>query len=420
MNMSDITIRSQTRGPWVQLLLGIVCMVMVSNLQYGWTLFVNPIDEAHGWGRAAIQVAFTIFILVQTWLVPLEGYLVDRFGPRPLAFSGGLFVLGAWAVNSFASSLPVLYAGAVLGGIGVGIVVSVCYGNALKWFSERRGLAVGLTAAGYGAGSALTIIPISWVIADYGYETAFFIFALLQGGVVMLASLFLRTPSMPQEGPSAPLKGSEIDAYSPIATLKTPVFWVMYVMFVLVAAGGLMAIAQLALLAADFGVADIPVNVLGLTLPALVLALSLDRITNGISRPFFGWVSDWMGRERTMFIAFMLEALSVCGLVLLADNPFLFVLLSGLVFFAWGEIFSLFPSLCTDLFGKRFATTNYGMLYTAKGVAALVVPVGSIWAAQWGWTSLLLTIAALDVVAALLALFVLMPLGKQLLRKSLA
>src|SRR5438093_9433350 len=179
---------------WGQLVFGIICMVMVANLQYGWTLFVNPIDQKYHWGRAAIQVAFTIFVLTETWLVPLEGYLIDKFGPRLMICGSGFLVAVAWVMNAFADSLMALYFAAAIGGVGAGVVYGGCVGNALKWFPDHRGLAAGLTAAGFGAGSALTVIPIANMIQTSGYEAAFLWFGLGQGIMVMLFALFLRAP----------------------------------------------------------------------------------------------------------------------------------------------------------------------------------------------------------------------------------
>ena len=397
---------------WLQLSLGIVCMAMIANLQYGWTLFVNPIDAKYHWGRAAIQVAFTIFVLTETWLVPVEGWFVDRYGPRAVVLFGGVLVGAAWMMNSVASSLAVLYVAAAVGGVGAGAVYGTCIGNALKWFSDLRGFAAGLTAAGFGAGSALTVIPIQSMIATGGYEAAFLYFGLGQGIVVCVISWFLRAPD-PGEGDAAspvtvePTKRQ----YTPLEMARSPIFWIMYLMFVLVGAGGLMATAQLAPIAKDFGVDTVPVSLAGITLPALTFALSLDRILNGITRPFFGWVSDKLGRENTMFIAFSLEALGIWLLSMFGEDPMTFVLLSGLVFFAWGEIYSLFPSTCTDAYGTRYATTNAGLLYTAKGTAALLVPWGNVLTTATGnWHAVFTIAVIMNVTAALLAIFVLKPM----------
>jgi OFA family oxalate/formate antiporter-like MFS transporter len=397
---------------WGQLIFGIICMVMIANLQYGWTLFVNPIDQKYHWGRAAIQVAFTIFVLTETWLVPIEGYLIDKFGPKIMVCASGVLVAVAWVINSMADSLFLLYVGAAIGGIGAGVIYGASVGNALKWFPDRRGLAAGLTAAGFGAGSALTVIPIANMIATSGYESAFLWFGLGQGIVVCIVALFLRAPE-PGEvaAPAAPAVQQTRRDYSPAEVLKTPVFYVMYAMFVMVGAGGLMAIAQLAPIANDYKIAGVPVSILGLTLPALTFALTIDRVLNGVCRPFFGWVSDHIGRENTMFIAFFIEGVGIYALLLCADHPVLFVILSGLVFFAWGEIYSLFPATCTDIYGRTYATTNYGMLYTAKGTAALLVPLANVLTNATGsWHAVFYVAAILNIIAAVMALVVLKPM----------
>jgi OFA family oxalate/formate antiporter-like MFS transporter len=408
------------RTRWAQLMFGIICMVMVANLQLGWTPFVDPIDQKYHWGRYAIQWAFTIFVLTQTWLVPLHGYLVDRFGPRVTISSAGVFVGTAWILNSYADSLLLLYGAAVIGGLGVGIVYVGAVGNALKWFPDRRGFAAGLTAAGYGAGSALTVLPIQNMIQTSGYEATFFWFGLGQGSVVLVIGLLMRAPEpseLPMPATNAVQQSGRDYALSEV--VRSPPFWVMYTMFVMVAVGGLMAQAQLGPMARDFRIDNVPVSILGFTLPALTFALSLDRALNGLTRPFFGWVSDRIGRENTMFIAFLLEALAVYGLLTFAHDPLLFVILSGLVFFAWGEIYALFPAMCGDLYGRKFATTNYGLLYTAKGMAALSIPLANLLpSGAESWKIVFMIAAVLDLMAALLALVVLKPLRKRLLARD--
>ena len=395
---------------WLQLFAGIVCMAMVANLQYGWTLFVQPIDDAYHWGRAAIQVAFTIFVLTETWLVPIEGYLVDKFGPRPVVMVGGILVGIAWVINAYANSLALLYLGAVIGGIGAGAVYGTCVGNALKWFPDRRGLAAGLTAAGFGMGSAVTIIPIQAIIQSMGYQTAFLYFGIGQGVVVFLVSFGLIAPKKSDVPQKALVLQSSRD-YTWKEMIKTPTFWVMYAMFVMMAAGGLMATAQLGPIAKDFKIANIPVSILGLTLPALTFALSIDRVLNGVTRPFFGWVSDHIGRENTMFIAFGIEAVGIVLLSEFGQDPVMFVILTGLVFFAWGEIYSLFPSTCGDSYGSKYAATNAGVLYTAKGTGSLLVLFTSyITAATGSWHAVFYIAAALNAIAAIMALAVLKPM----------
>jgi OFA family oxalate/formate antiporter-like MFS transporter len=423
---------SAPKSRWVQLIIGILCMVMIANLQYGWTLFVLPIGQATGWSRAAIQVAFTVFVLCETWLLPLEGYVIDLIGPRLTVCAGGVLIGASWALDSAATSLTLLYVGSAIGGIGSGFIYGATVGNAIKWFPDRRGLAAGLTAAGFGAGSAITLVPISNMIVNSGYQSTFLFFGLLQGAFVVVAAQFLRAPPGSGRPEIAPLSSSGMSAvrpsrlhdvtrdYAPGEVAREPVFWLMYVMFVLVGAGGLMATAQLSVMATDFGVATTPVTLMFLTMPALTFALAIDRVLNGLTRPFFGWVSDHIGRENTMFIAFLLEGLGILVLVWQAADPVAFVVLTGVVFFAWGEIYSLFPATCGDTFGRKFAATNYGLLYTAKGTAALLVPLGSLLRDATGsWLAVLYAAAGVNLAAALLALFVLKPLRRAFIRRSM-
>jgi len=375
-SMAPTQVKNSTR--WFMLVVGILGMVAVANLQYGWTLFVNPLAKQLNAELPAIQIAFTLFVIFETWPVFLEAYLVDRFGPKIVVVIGGILAGLAWYLDSIADSLTMLYIAGIVGGIGVGIVYGTASGSALKWFPDKRGLAAGLTAMGFGAGSALTVIPITNQIASGGYQSAFLTWGLIQGAVVVVCGILLRAPKPGETPTTAPVAVQQAANDSrPMEMLRTPVFWLLYVMFTLAVSGGLMAVAQLAPMAKDFKVAETSVSMLGITLAALPFALSIDRILNGLTRPFFGWISDRIGRENTMFIAFSLEGIAILSLVKFAHNPLLFVILSGLVFFGWGEVYSLFPATCGDLFGKTFATTNYGLLYTAKGTASVFVPIGS-------------------------------------------
>ncbi len=401
------------RNPWVQLVTGIICMAMIANLQYGWTVFVDPIGAKQGWGRAAIQVSFSVFVLVETWLVPFEAALVDRYGPRIMVAIGGILAGAAWLIDSQANTLPMLYVGGAVAGVGAGIVYGTCIGNALKWFAGRRGLAAGLTSAGFGAGAAITVIPLTMMIKSSGYQHTFFVFGCIQGLIILVFSMLLiKPPKVPAEAarPSARVLQGTHD-YTPGEALRSPVFWVMYVMFVLVGSGGLMAVAQLAPIANDRYINNIPVTILWITAPALTYALSLNNIMNGITRPVLGFISDRIGREMTMFWAFLLEGIGIFALLYFGWTPVAFVVLSGLVFFAWGEIYSIFPATTRDHFGQKYATTNYGMLYTAKGTASLLVPLASVITAATGsWAAALAIAGAFNIVAAIAAIVVLRPL----------
>jgi OFA family oxalate/formate antiporter-like MFS transporter len=394
---------------WTQLALGICCMALVANLQYAWTLFVNPMRVQNGWTLAGIQLAFSIFILVETWLVPIEGWAVDKFGPRPVIAIGAIFAGIAWVLNSYASSLAAIYVAAVFAGIGAGCVYGTCVGNALKLFPDRRGLAAGLTAAGFGAGAALTVIPIASMIAKSGYQHAFLFFGIAQGVLIFILALLFVRPSAPTGIAVKPrLVQTKLD-FTPGQMIKTPVFWLIYVLFVAVAAGGLMATAQIGPIAKDYGLSKLPVTVLGITLPLLTMTLSIDSLCNGFTRPLCGLLSDRIGRENTMMLVFVGEGLAMLGLMEWGHDPYLFMTFAALIFLFWGEIFSIFPAICADTFGIKNAAGNAGTLYTAKGTASLLVPLGSLLAAGGNWDRVFMVGAAITIVAGLASKFVLQP-----------
>ena len=351
--------------------------------------------------------------------MPIEGWFVDRFGPRIVVACGGVLVAIAWTLNSFASSLAELYIAAAISGVGAGAVYGTCVGNALKWFPDRRGLAAGLTAAGFGAGTAATVVPIRDMIIGYGYESAFLWFGLGQGLIIVVLSRLLRAPLAGEAPKPVPRLTHSLRDYTPLEMLRSPIFWVLYLMFVLVSASGLMATAQIAPIAKDFGLADQPTTIFFVTATTLSAALVIDNILNGLARPFFGWISDIIGRENTMTILFSLGALAYWGLGALGHTPYMFVLMAGLIFFTWGEIFSLFPSTCTDTYGAKYATTNAGLLYTAKGTSVWVVPLASLvknYSGSWHWVFVIAAIMNLAV--AVLAFFVLKPMRRRITKQG--
>ncbi|MFY9694778.1 MAG: oxalate/formate MFS antiporter [Xanthobacteraceae bacterium] len=402
---------------WIQLITCILCMVLIANLQYGWTLFVNPINKSHGWSLASIQFAFAIFIALETWLTPIEGWIADVIGPKMVIAFGGIMVGIGWVINSYAQSLEMLYLGAVIGGTGGGAVYATSVGQAVKWFPDRRGLAVGLTAAGYGAGAVLTVIPIRYIIGTYGYEAAFLWFGIFQGVVVFILAWFIRAPGPGELAAAPPAKVPMTTRNStPKEVVSSPVFWLLYIMFVLVSASGLMAVAQIAPIAKDFNVGNV---ILFGTASTLTVALIVDGICNGGARPLFGWVSDHIGRENTMAIAFGLGGIAYWLLGTLGHSPWAFVLFAALIFLTWGEIFSLFPSTCTDTFGTKFATVNLSLLYTAKGASAFLVPVANMIKAETGnWHLVFVLTAIMNFVVVALALFVLKPMRARSMAQS--
>lgn len=398
---------------WVQLIVGLICMAMIANLQYGWTYFVGPMAKAHAWDVGSIQVAFSIFVALETWLTPVEGWIVDTLGPQRgpklMVAAGGIFVALGWIINAKATSLEMLYLGAVISGIGAGGIYATCVGNAVKWFPDRRGLAVGLTAAGFGAGAAVTVIPIQKMIASIGYADTFFWFALGQGGIIFVLAWLLRSPEAGEVPSASAVKVLQSKTSStPGQMLASPVFWLLYLMFVLVSASGLMVAAQIAIIAKDYGVAQ-SVVMFGAT--TLIVSGVIDNLANGSARPFFGWVSDQIGREYTMAIAFTAGGLAYWLLGTAGTTPWTFVICAALIFFTWGEIFSLFPSTCTDMFGPKYATTNTSLLYTAKGLSAFVVPLANVLKAHTGnWHMVFAVAAIMNFIVVGLALFVVRPM----------
>ncbi|HEX3473532.1 MAG TPA: oxalate/formate MFS antiporter [Kofleriaceae bacterium] len=397
-------------GRWWQLIFGVVCMAMIANLQYSWTLFVTPIQKKYHWDLELVQTAFAVFVFLETWLVPVEGWLADRLGPRMVVIGGGVLAGLGWVLSGVADSLWFLYIAYGIAGIGAGAVYGTCVGNALKWFPERRGLAAGITAAGFGAGAAVTVFPLAWLIDAHSYEAAFLWGGLIQGTVIVIFGLLLAAPDAKAIAslPKPPAMRINRPQFNWRQMIRTPVFWVMYLMFVLMGAGGLFITANLKQIGAAYKL-----------VPAVILlAISFDKITNGITRPFFGWVSDRIGRENAMFIAFGLEALAILALSQFGTDPVLFIVLSCLVFFAWGEIYSLFPSTCADTYGWKYATTNAGVLYTAKGTAVFFVPIAVMLAKWASWHTVFIIAAAMNGLAAVMALAVLKPLRQRMMAKE--
>jgi OFA family oxalate/formate antiporter-like MFS transporter len=410
-----------TRGShyrWGQLFMGILCMALIANLQYGWTLFVNPIEAKNHWGLSAIQLSFSIFVVVETWLVPVEGWLVDRFGPRPVIAGGAILGALGWVINSYATSLPELYAAAVISGLGAGCVYGTCVGNALKWFPDKRGLAAGATAAGFGAGAAVTVIPIANMIQSSGYQHTFLFFGIMQGVCIFLIAMFMVKPVVPKGiVVTSRLVMSKVD-YSVPQMLRTPVFWLTYALFVAVAAGGLMATAQIGPIAKDYGLAKLPMGLLGLTLPLLTMTLAIDNLANGFTRPLCGFLSDRIGRENTMLIVFVGEGLALLGLMKFGHEPVAFMTFAAMVFLFWGEIFSIFPALVADTFGAKNAAANAGTMYTAKGTASLLIPLTSVISAGGNWDRVFIFSAAISIVAGVMAKLVLAPMRRRTIAEA--
>jgi oxalate/formate antiporter len=417
MTPSYATAATNTR--WLQLLLGFIVMMTISSPQYVWTLFVPSFQKTTGAILSEVQWTITALIVLQTWLSPLQGYLVERMGPKLLiGFGAVLSGLGWIASASITSTWGLYLTYGLLCGVGTGIVYIGIIGLMVKWFPDRRGFATGVVAAGYGFGAILTTFPIDSMLKASGYQRTLVVFGAIFAAVGLLAALLLRAPRdedvLPTPSPS--LAASTRD-YAPLEMLKTPVFWLMFVMMSMMSTGGLMVITQFTSFAKAFGIDGMTtVVILGVTLAAIPAALTFDRITNGLTRPFFGWVSDHIGRENTMGIAFIMEGIAIYLMLQYRSDPFMLVVLSGLVFFGWGEIFSLFPSTLTDTFGAKNATTNYGFLYMAQGVGSILgAPVAAmIYEASGSWMPVFGLVIGMDILTGLLALFVLKPMRRRL------
>lgn len=400
---------------WVQLALGVVAMMAISSPQYTWALFTGPLQQRVGTDLATLQVTFSVLIIMQTWLAPAQGWLVDRFGPRLLLSVGAILVGVSWVLAASATSVVVLYLTyGVLGGIGTGIIYIGVIGLMVRWFPDRRGFVAGIAAAGYGVGAILTTFPINSMLKSSGYHDTLLVFGIVQGLVALLAAQGLRRPPvdvherhLPGEQVGGLSHTQSVRSYSPRQMLRSKPFYIMFVMMSCMSASGLMVTSQVGAFAADFGVG----NALVIGVAALPLSLTLSRATNGFSRPLFGWISDHIGREPTMLLAFSIESVGVLVLLVFQSSPIAFVLLTGVVFLGWGEIFSLFPSTLTDMYGPKFATVNYGFLYMAQGIGALLgAPLAALLRETTGsWTPVFITVALLDAGVAIAALTILRP-----------
>jgi OFA family oxalate/formate antiporter-like MFS transporter len=393
---------------WNQLILGVIAMMAISSPQYVWTLFTGPLNTKLGTTLTELQWTFSLLIILQTWFSPFQAYLVDRFGPRVLISIGALLSGGSWVLSSYVSNIWALYfTYGVLGGFGTGIIYVGIIGLMVRWFPDRRGLATGIAAAGYGFGAIFTSFPIDSMIKSAGYAHTLVVWGIIQGLIGIAAAQWLRIPPESAQTP-APVPAAAVGpqqtrrSYAPREMLQSPVFYLLFVMMSMMSTSGLMVVSNVGPFAKEFGVA----NVLVLGMAALPLSLTLSRFTNGLTRPFFGWVSDHIGRETTMAFAFSLECAAILILFAYIKQPALFVVLTGLVFFGWGEIFSLFPSTLTDTFGPKYAATNYGFLYIAQGVGSILGGPAAAFLKQatGSWSVVFVVVAALDALTALLAI----------------
>jgi OFA family oxalate/formate antiporter-like MFS transporter len=399
-------VRPADHTRWIQLGLGLICMMTISSPQYVWTLMTKPLMAKLGIALPELQVTFSLLVLLQAFFSPFQGALIDRFGPRMLISIGTVLAGLSWVLASYAHTTSMLYLTyGCIGGLGTGIVYVGVVGFVVRWFPDQRGFAAGVAAAGYGMGAIVTTFPISASLASHGVESTLWLYGIVFAAVGLLASQGLRVPPAVESMGAAARTASASRSYRPSEMLKTPVFWLMFLMMTMMSTSGLMVTSQMASFATDFGVS----KVLVFGLAALPLALTIDRFTNGLTRPLFGWISDRLGRENTMFFAFALEAVAMTLWLLTRADAVLFVLLSGVVFFGWGEIFSLFPSTLTDTFGTRYATANYGWLYISFGIGSVFGgPLAALLHQHTGsWVPVFGCAIALDLCTAVLAIAVL-------------
>ncbi|WEG11196.1 oxalate/formate MFS antiporter [Pullulanibacillus sp. KACC 23026] len=408
---------------WWQLVFGVVVMMTISSPQYTWTLFVQPIQQHLGIGLVGIQFTFSLLIIIQTWFSPVQGYLIEKFGPRLLVSIGSILIGLSWIFTAFINNLGMLYLTyGVMGGFGTGIIYVGVIGLMVRWFPDYRGLTAGLAAAGYGFGAIFTTFPISNLIHSTGYVSALLIFGAIQGIIGFLFAQGLKTPPSQEM-----IKPKVVDQthptpmpnkmnFSPREMFQSPIFWILFIMMALMSTSGLMVTSEVSSFADDFGVSQ----ALVFGMAALPLSLTISRFTNGLTRPIFGWISDRIGRELTMVIAFTLEAISILALLGLRNDPIAFVILTGVVFFGWGEIFSLFPSILTDTFGTKHATTNYGFLYISQGIGSLLGGPASAYleSITGSWIPVFYLVAGADILTALLAILVLRPLRTKMAHEA--
>lgn len=412
---------------WVQLVGGIIAMIVISNYQYAFTLFSPGMKQTFtGVPYAKIAAVFAALIAFETWPMPVSGYFIDKFGIRKLMIVGSVLILAGWVLSGTIAESPLdlyIYYGAI-SGTGCGIIYISCVANALKWFPDRRGLAAGLTAAGFGGGAALTVIPVAHTIHNVGWAKAMVIWGIAQGLIALIVSFFLHHPPtgwLPAGWDSSKqVKRAVVQSkvnYTWYQMLLRPEFYLLYVMFICANLGGLMATANLSQIAKSLSVSN--ATILGLAI--VPLTVTLTSICNALSRIAWGSVSDRLGRERTMFVVFGVEAILVLAVTRISGHPIAFFVLFPMIFLFWGEIYSLFSATSGDVFGPKNASVNYGFLYTSKGLASFLASFGAAALAAHfagSFSASFYISAVLCGLSSLLALFVLRPLLRSRIAKE--
>lgn len=397
-----LAVSSLLNNRWTQLALCVLVFFVISAPQYLWPLFVLPLLKKYATQLSQLQIVFSLVVVCMTFVTPFAGHLHDRYRTKWIIAAGVLTCGASWVLASFANSVAALYLiYGVLGGLGAGTAFIGCTGLVQKRFLDKRGLASGILMSGYALGPMLTTYFVSNAVATAGVETALFRFGLLFliAGIVIVCGL-----KDPGRIAVSPVSRSDAKRGASTAEmLRTPLFWLMFAMMAMIATCGMMVTSNIAVIAKEYGVDG---KIVALGISTVPLALMLDRCTNGLSRILFGSLSDVLGRENTLGLAFGLEALFMILWFTQAGDPVLFVILSGFVFLAWGELFSIFPALCTDTFGERNASVNFGCLYASVGIGSIAGgPVAALWRESAGsWTPVFFAVAALDAFTAVLAL----------------
>ena len=351
---------------WIRLGAAVTAMIMIANLQYGWTLFTGPLTKATGWKLSDVQWGWTLFIALETWGMSLCGWMIDKRGPRVLMTIAGVLCGVGWAGLGQVHSLTALYASYALAGVGAAMVYCGCIGVALKWFPDKRGLAAGSIAAGFGAGASLFIPVMSYIIRVQDYRAAFLYSGILQGLLIVVAAQVVGSAGVPPTvapGPAKATARSRGENFNSAEMMRTPHFYVLYLTMLMMGVGGLMVTANASAVGKSLGIGS----------AFITTALSLNAVANGAGRFFWGWVSDHLGRERTMIIAFLLQSVFLASVLTVGklSGP-LFIISLALVFFTWGEVYSIFPSMTADFFGAKNASSNYSFMYSTKGVASII------------------------------------------------
>jgi len=351
---------------WIRLGAAVTAMIMIANLQYGWSLFTGPLTKATGWKLSEVQWGWTLFIALETWAMSLCGWMIDKRGPRLLMTIAGVFCGVGWAGLGMAPTLTMLYASYALAGLGAAMVYCGCIGVALKWFPDKRGLAAGTIAAGFGAGASLFIPVMAYIIRVQDYRAAFLYTGIFQGLLIIIAAQVVGGSGIPPAMAAAvtkPKARSHGHNFNSVEMLQTPHFYVLYIAMLMMGVGGLMVTANASAVGKSLGIGS----------TFITTALSLNAVANGAGRFFWGWVSDHLGRERTMVIAFLLQSLFLASVLTVGklSGP-LFIISLALVFFTWGEVYSIFPSVTADFFGAKNASSNYSFMYSTKGVASII------------------------------------------------